>query len=328
MNIFLTQDYEIYFGEQHGTVDKCIIEPTNGLIEISKKHDIGMTYFVDVGFIIKLDQYRNVHPELDNDYQKIVNQLNKLENTGNECQLHIHPHWEDAIYEDGKWKINVDRYKLKDFDTEDVRRIVATYKSYLEQLVGHETNTYRAGGWCLQPFNQFAEVFKELGIKVDSTVFKGGVNLAENYYYDFREYPDKTRWNFEDDLCKEDKAGSFLEVPISNMTYSALFFWQLFIWGRVSPENHKSIGDGFPILVPGSRIKMLTSSTNNCVSSDGYFANSLSKALKIHENKGNDLVVIGHPKACTLYSLKKLEQFVAEHVNQHQFKLLSSVLND
>jgi len=328
MNIFLTHDYEIYFGEEHGSVDKCLIEPTNRLLQISKAHNIGMTYFVDVGFIMKLDQYRNEYPELNESYLNIVNQLNELENNGNDCQLHIHPHWEDATYEGGRWNISVDRYKLKDFEHDDVKRIVTEYKDYLEGLVGHKTNTFRAGGWCLQPFDRFASIFKDLGIRIDSTVYKEGVNLNSNYYYDFRGCPDKSRWNFEDDLCKEEENGSFLEIPISNMTYSPLFFWQLFLWGRISPDNHKPIGDGYPISVPGSRKKILTSSTNNCVSSDGYFAKYLTKALELHKNKGEDLVVIGHPKACTNYSLKKMDQFISFNKNIHHFGLLSKAIHD
>ena len=98
--------------------------------------------------------------------------------------------------------------------------------------------------------------------------------------------------------------------------------------GRVSPENHKPIGDGFPISVPGSRTKMLTSYTNNCVSSDGYFAKELPRALKYYEDKSDDLVIIGHPKACTAYSFNKLEEFIADNSSLHKFKLLSTVEHD
>jgi len=38
------------------------------------------------------------------------------------------------------------------------------------------------------------------------------------------------------------------------------------------------------------------------------------------------LVVIGHPKALTLYGLKTLESFIARHSSDHEFVTLSSVL--
>ena len=54
MNIFLTYDYELFFGESTGSVDKCMIEPTNQLLKIAKEFNIKMTFFVDVGYLIKL----------------------------------------------------------------------------------------------------------------------------------------------------------------------------------------------------------------------------------------------------------------------------------
>ncbi len=44
MNIFLTFDYELFFGEKTGTVEKCMINPTNELLKISKKYSIPMTF--------------------------------------------------------------------------------------------------------------------------------------------------------------------------------------------------------------------------------------------------------------------------------------------
>jgi hypothetical protein len=325
LNIFLTLDYEIYFGEEHGTVKKCIIDPTNRLMEISATTGAKMTYFIDIGFIIKLEEAKNHHPALIKDYEAITNQIKRLVASGNDCQLHIHPHWEDCHYDGEKWKINVDRYKLVDFSEEEIAEIVKRYKEKLEELTQKPINSYRAGGWCLQPFSKVKKAFLDNGIKIDSTVYKDGHYESKHYFYDFRNYPNKTRWQFEDKLCEEQEGGSFLQVPISNMTYDPMFFWQLFGWGRLQPKNHKPLGDGYPIATPGQRKKYLTRFTNNPVSLDGYFAKQLGKALKNIEkqNIGNDMVVIGHPKACTRYSLKKLEQFINNSKESHTFKVIS-----
>ena len=324
MNIFLTLDYEIFFGEQHGSVEKCIIEPTDRLISIGRKHNITMTYFIDIGHILQLEKYKEQNPQLQKDYDLILNNIRSIVTNGNECQLHIHPHWESTTYNGASWKFDHSKYKLSDFDPDQIEDIVTRYKNKLEEISGQRVNAFRAGGWCLQSFDLVKEAFIKNGIKIDSTVFKGGFNDKTPYFYDFRETPKTSRWNFSNDLTKEDQNGEFLELTISNMTYKPWFFWRLFQMGRMNPKDHKPIGDGFPIPVKGYRKKVLSSSTNNPVSLDGYFAKMLNKALS--KNLGEDFVVIGHPKACTQYSLKKLDAFISQNKNNHQFLKISEAL--
>ena len=50
MNLFLTYDYELFFGAPTGTVEKCIIEPTNLLREIANRTGVKMVFFIDAFF--------------------------------------------------------------------------------------------------------------------------------------------------------------------------------------------------------------------------------------------------------------------------------------
>jgi len=169
--------------------------------------------------------------------------------------------------------------------------------------------------------------FLKAGIKLDSTVFKEGHFDKGGYFYDFRNCPDKFKWRFDDDLCEEKLKGAFLEMPIGNINIHPLFFWRLFGMGRLDPKNHKPIGDGYPIPSPGLRKKYLTQRNNHVVSMDGYFVNLLSKSVKKYKREGaEELVVIGHPKACTEYSLKKLEKFISSNKDKLKFEPLSVLL--
>ena len=67
MNIFLTFDYELFFGETTGSVEGCMIQPTNNLLAISKKYSIPMTFFVDVGYLIRLEAESVKHLKLKSD---------------------------------------------------------------------------------------------------------------------------------------------------------------------------------------------------------------------------------------------------------------------
>ena len=320
MNIYITFDYEIYFGENHGTVEKCIIYPTSELIRIAEKHNVRFSFFVDSGFILKLDEFRKKFPVLENDYKAITEQVKYLSATGHDIQLHIHPHWEDSFYNGEKWIINVERYKLADFSESEIDEIVGRYKKVLSDLTIKTIFAYRAGGWCLQPFSKVKKAFKKHSITLDSSVFKNGFYTSKHYSYDFRNAPNKDIYKFEDDLIIENENGFFTELPISSIRNSPLFFWKLFLLGRKNPYLHKPLGDGQAMPAPGYRKKLLTKFTNNPVSVDGYNAKLLQLILnKIVRDKNNHMVVIGHPKALSRFSIQKIEQFVIANKEQHNF---------
>lgn len=320
MNIYLTLDYEIYFGENHGTVEKCIIYPTSELIRIAEKHNVRFSFFVDCGFILKLNEFRKKYPVLENNYKLITEQVKYLSDTGHDIQLHIHPHWEDSYFNGKKWIIDVKRYKLADFNGSDIADIVFRYKKVLTDITNKPVFAFRAGGWCLQPFSKLKSVFKENNIIIDSSVFRNGYFSSEQYAYDFKNAPDKDIYKFEDDVVIENPKGFFTELPISPITNSPLFFWMLFFLGRKNPYLHKPLGDGQAMPAPGYRKKLLTKMTNNPVSVDGYNAHLLQMALNNLKNKNrSNMVIIGHPKALSRYSIQKIEEFVKNNKEENNF---------
>ena len=323
MNIFLTYDYELFFGEPAGSAEKCILEPTRRLNEVAKKHKVGFTYFVDVGYIIALEKFMPNHPTLEIDYEKIIGQIKELLLTGSDVQLHIHPHWEASYYDGKKWVMVVDgHYKLADFSAKDIDRIVTTYKQKLETIIGKSVHSFRAGGWCLQPFSDVRETFKKNKIKYDTTVFQGGYFKTKHYYFDFRNAPKKGKYCFENDLCIEQKDGFFTEYPIGGWYYNPLFYWNLYVRGRLNPKDHKMIGDGNYIPQPGRKWKNLTQPNWNHVCSDGYFTKKLRQITRNYSKSGRtDMVIIGHPKCLTNFGLKKLDEYIEFAKNKHSFKV-------
>lgn len=320
MNIFLSFDYEIYFGEKHGTVDKCIIYPTSELIRIAEKYKVHFSFFVDCGFLIKLNEYRQKFPQLEKDYTSLVDQIKYLADTGHDIQLHIHPHWEDSYYNGERWIIDAKRYKLTDFNQQEIEDIVYRYKKVLTDITQKEVFAFRAGGWCMQPFDKIKPAFKKHEISLDSTVFKNGYYVSKNYFYDFRNAPGKDIYNFENNPEQEDANGYFTELPITAIRNSPLFFWFLFLLGRKNPFYHKPLGDGQPIPAKGYRKRQLTSYSNNPVSMDGYNARLLEKSLKDCIKKAfRQMVVIGHPKALSRFSLERIEEFVRKNATTHNF---------
>ena len=322
MRVMLTFDYELFFGTTTGTVEKCMIEPTNLLLDLCRKHAVRMTFFVDVGYLVRLEEYAPAHPELQKDLDLVKRQIAEMITLGCSVQLHIHPHWEKSSYRDGKWTIVTDGcYKLDDFPDAEIRQIVSQYYQYLASLTNEPVHSFRAGGWCIQPFSRLAEIFRELGIVCDTSVFPGGKFQSPHYDFDFSSVPAfSDAYRFDNDVCKPVEKGFFTEIPIASWRYSPAFYWKLYALGRMVPERHKMMGDGAFLAQPGRKRSVLTSFTWNHASSDGFYAGMLKKQAAVYDRKGIEhFVVIGHPKGLTLYAMEQLEAFAAVTKNKYAF---------
>lgn len=326
MNSLLTFDYELFFGEQTGTPEKCMIEPTMHLMDIAQKHHVVFNFFVDVGYLHALLQYAPRYPILQKQYDSIVSQLTILSKLGHDLQLHIHPHWEDCYYDGRQWKMNTSRYRLDQFPKEEIEAIVLKYHSLLSSIALNPINTYRAGGWCVPKWDLVSDVFKKVGIVMDSTVFTGGKLQEGVIQFDFEKAPNKTIYAFKDDVCTEDLNGSFIEVPITSTKVSPLFFWKLYGYGKWDKPQHKAMGDGVPIAQQTARNRNLSKTTMQAVSTDGYFSTLLKEQFERHLQTNKPyFVTIGHPKACSLYSLKELDRFLSDASTKSEFITYSSI---
>jgi hypothetical protein len=318
MKIAVTWDYELFFGDRSGTVEKCMVQPTAELLRIAEKHGASFTFFVDTGFLVQ-SKSQNIQPE---SLHKVEQQILSWQ-AKHETALHIHPHWEDALWENNKWIFDLKRYKLADFTPEDQMAVVQKYFECLQHYSELPIVSYRAGGWCIQPFEPISETFKKLGIRVESSVFQGGKNEKSPYQYDFTSAPNLSRWRFETNPCSEVKNGFFEELPISAQRYSPLFFWKLFVKGRLRPDLHKPIGDGIPVKGGGSKKDFLTRSHWLCVSADGFYVTKIQDAINRAEKLGQkEMVIIGHPKACTVFSLQELDKLLHINRSKHSFVCL------
>ncbi len=319
-NIFITLDYELFFGLNSGTQNKSIIYPTNRLLEILDKYNIKASFFIDSGYLIKLDEYRKKYHVLEKDYQNILSQIHQLNKEHHDIQLHIHPHWEDSFFDGKKWVIDTFRYRLHDFNEKDIDNIILRYKKVLTDLVGDKIFTFRAGGWCIQPFNKIRNALKKHNIWLDSTIFENGKNDSLTHFFDFKNIPNKTNWKFENNPLIEDENGFFTEIPISSYRVSPLFFWKLSFLKKFGSNKFNAFGDGNA--AGGSRfdkIRMLTQFTNSVVTIDGYKASFLEKAYMqfLKKDDNENFVIMGHPKAMSNYSLQKLEEFILKNMDKN-----------
>ncbi|MDG3581302.1 hypothetical protein [Galbibacter pacificus] len=324
MNIYVTLDYELFFGARSGSVDKCIIEPTEALLKIVDPYNIKFVCFVDAGYLVQLERQKDQFLELQNDYNKVTQQIRYLADNGHGIELHVHPHWEDSYYDGRQWVFNTSRYKLSCFNQEEILDIVTRYNNVLKRVLGKAPVAYRAGGWSAQPFTPIKKALEKNNVFIDSTVYPNGYYNSANQVFNFRgvlQY--KTEYNFSEDITKEDIHGSFKEIPISSFKLSPFFFWKFLIIKILKQKQHQSYGDGFALgMDKKEALRLLTLPSYSVVSIDGYKAKLLDKSfdkyIRKTSNSGN-FVIIGHPKAFTPYSLKKITSFIEKRSSEHKF---------
>ena len=91
--IFLTFDYEVFL-RRSGSINKCILKPTSLIIDNLQRNNIKAVFFID---ILQLYMLRKVN-QID-DYDILKNNILELLKNGHQVELHVHPHWIDAIYD-------------------------------------------------------------------------------------------------------------------------------------------------------------------------------------------------------------------------------------
>ncbi len=314
MRTLLTLDYEVFFGENTGTVARTLIEPTEALLKVAGRHGTPLVFFVDAGFILRLREEMHQSSGLREEHDAVCRQVEALARAGHEVQLHIHPHWEDSRWRDGRWQIDVSRYALHAFAQDEIATIVSRYAGVLRELAGpRAAYAYRAGGWVIQPFNKLARALRDAGVSIDSTVYANGRSGGSTQPYDFAGAPEKSRWRFGADPLVEDANGAFLEVPIASRRVHPEFFWRFAAMKKMGGKRHRAFGDGRPIAMEGGDlVRKLVRPTHSVVSMDGYKASFLADAAaQYRERELEDFVVIGHPKALTPYSVDRLDAFLA-----------------
>jgi hypothetical protein len=205
-----TLDYEIY-GNGTGAVRDLIYEPAERLRGLFRKWQASLVTFVEVLELEKIEAYGS-DPAID----LAKRQIRELFQEGCEIGLHLHPQWSHGRYEQGQWFLDASEYNLCVLPRARISEIVEGSLRYLRYLVNDSQFTpisFRAGNWLFQPTRTAAQVLAENGIRLDSSVFKGGVQHRHRLDYR-RAMRNGYYWQFFDDVNEPDPAGSLLEVPV------------------------------------------------------------------------------------------------------------------
>jgi hypothetical protein len=158
---------------------------------------------------------------------------------GFEIGLHLHPQWYKGRYENGTWLLDYTEYNLCRLPRERINQLVDQSLRYLQSILGEPDLiplSFRAGNWLMQPTQTAACVLVERGIKVDSSVFKGGFQNQPKLDYR-RALKNGFYWRFMEYVDLPDPNGTLLEVPIFTQMVP---IWRMLTGKRISIQRQSS----------------------------------------------------------------------------------------
>ena len=231
IEFIFTIDYEIY-GDGHGGLRELVYEPAQRLTEVFLGRGIRFVNFVEVAELEKIEDC-GTDPAIG----LVTRQIRDLFAADFEIGLHLHPQWCNARYERTRWLLDFSEYNLCTLSRPRVTQIIDRSLDYLRGVVaspGFTPLSFRAGNWLFQPTQPAGGVLAEHGLRVDSSVFKGGLQRSAGLdYRRSRKNPDY--WRFEADVNEPDPSGSMTELPI---WVEMVPFWKMLTAKRMGFRNN------------------------------------------------------------------------------------------
>lgn len=210
IEFIFTVDYEIY-GNGAGSLKKLVYEPASQLIDLFLKYKAAIVFFIEVAELEMIEE-REKCPDIN----LIKEQVKKIRELGFELGLHLHPQWYAAEFKEGKWFLEEEEYNLCLLPEERIRELVNQAINYIKYLTDDSSFipiAYRAGNWLMTSAKTISPILARSGLKIDSSVFKGGYQHL--YHLDYRQAPiDLFYWRFSDEVTKPDPGGQLFEIPI------------------------------------------------------------------------------------------------------------------
>jgi len=302
----LTFDYELFLGQDSGTAQKSIIEPTDKVIKLLKVNSAKAIFFVDATYLLALKKYAS------KDLEAISRQLKEIVKIGSSVELHLHPQWLDAKPEGERWIFeSFEHYRLHSLSKDKIEELFIDGVAILEEITGQKIRAFRAGGWSITPFELLKNAFKNSGLLLDMSVCPGFYKKElPMHYYDFRNAPNEEYYKFSSDVLKKDNRGEFLEIPVT--TYS-MYGIDLAINNILKKLKKDAIfGDGKGLAsanVQGNVLKRVFKKNLRRATIEGQSSWFFKKSLKKLRDK-KLLSFVMHPKTLNKEALNNLQYLV------------------
>ncbi|MDD5542160.1 MAG: hypothetical protein PHX83_03220 [Acidobacteriia bacterium] len=179
----LTHDWELR-GDGSGDIEQIQFAPMRKLLKIYAKFGARVTFLPDLMQQLSFRRLEGKHPELKRFADRWDEHVRETFLRGHDVQLHLHPQWLNAEYENGRWCLKGD-WSILTYDREAAYAMIAEGRQYLENLLrpldaAYRCVAFRAGALAAAPSDHLLKSLADLGLQLDvSTV--GGLFVSHGH---------------------------------------------------------------------------------------------------------------------------------------------------
>jgi len=319
-NVLITFDCELFQGVRSGTVENCMLIPTEKILKILSRHKTNAVFFIDMLYLCRLKEISATYPKAKSDFEKIEQQLVEIAEQGHYVFNHLHPHWIDAVYdaEINQWHLNdTSKYAFESLSEREQGYVFEISMKLLNDILSKAkrhaaADGYRAGGLYIQPFASFKNYFDKYNILYEFSVLKNATGKldAGNIRFDFSGIG-KNIYRFSNDITLEDKNGAYVQYAMDFVAIPLLTRLQNSLFYRLNSKkkNHQIHGDGIS-----------TSNKIHCTKKGGFVSTETFSVEMLNEVKlplyikkveqENYLHLLSHPKLVSDYNLKVFDKLL------------------
>jgi hypothetical protein len=181
-------DWELS-GNGSGDARELQYEPMRELVKIYNAHGVRGSFNAEVMQQLTFRKFENDFPELKTLADEWDAVVRETFSQGHDIQLHIHPQWQAAAYEDGRWHLTAD-WSILNYSPEEAYRMMQAGKEYLENLLrpldpAYSCVSFRSGSWCIAPSPHMLSLLVKLGIVFDMSIVGGVCYETKNINLDY-----------------------------------------------------------------------------------------------------------------------------------------------
>lgn len=320
LKILLTFDYELYFGKNHMCEYEVLIKPTKKLIDIARKHNIKLVFFIDICSLFAYERY-NRNKYINN----FIMQVKYMKEMGHDIQMHFHPHWMDSVYNESshEWQHKYHNWSysnmVDNLGVKKANNFFELAQAKFIDIVGKRPIAFRAGGYTIQPNEkELIDILKKYDYKYDSSVvpLRKFISSAQNF--DYMKSPLANSWQIGQKCFLETGNNGIVEIPIFALKKNTFLTMKYAFLKFINKIFKKNIlikrGQGATLNEYISRSDSYSFSFDMALNQDKKNIKLLvDEYIKKYGCGDGDKVILNilsHPKALFDESLEVLEWFI------------------
>lgn len=188
IHLAFVDDWELS-GNGSGDIRELQFRPMRELVSIYNAHGVRGSFNAEMMQQLSFRRHQATNLELKELADEWDENVRETLRQGHDIQLHVHPQWRGAVYQNGAWRLTSD-WSILNYDPDDAYEMMVTGKEYLENLLravdpAYRCLSFRSGAWCIAPSPHLLGLLVKLGVVFDMSIVGGVHYETQNINLDY-----------------------------------------------------------------------------------------------------------------------------------------------